>query len=68
MNPYHTLARSRLEELKKERESGLAQLSHLEQRVEELKHTLLRIGGAIQVLEELEHQSQPQTSPIPVTI
>lgn len=43
----------RLEELKEEFDSGQKMLADLEERVEELKRSLLRIEGAIQVLEEL---------------
>ncbi len=43
----------RLQELKSEFESGQKMLSDLEAQQENLKTTLLRISGAIQVLEEL---------------
>lgn len=43
----------RLEELREEFDSGQKMLADLEERVEELKRSLLRIEGAIQVLEEL---------------
>ena len=42
----------RLEELREEFDSGQEMLSDLEEQVEELKRSLLRIDGAIQVLEE----------------
>ena len=45
--------KQRLEELKREREAGLAQLKQLEKRADDLRRTLERISGAIQVLEEL---------------
>ncbi len=44
---------SRLAELKAEYESGQKMLADLERRQLELQQTLLRISGAIQVLEEL---------------
>lgn len=44
---------SRLAELKAEYESGQKMLADLERRQMELQQTLLRISGAIQVLEEL---------------
>ena len=44
--------RLRLEELKKEFETGQARLQELEMQESRLRETLLRISGAIQVLEE----------------
>jgi len=51
----------RLEELKTEFESGRNMLNEIEAKRNSLKETLLRISGAIQVLEEQlnnEHDSQ----------
>lgn len=45
--------RKRLNELKTEFESGQKMLTDLEQRQSNLKNTMLRISGAIQVLEEI---------------
>lgn len=42
----------RLEELKKEFETGQARLREVEMQEARLRETLLRISGAIQVLEE----------------
>ncbi|HWS90124.1 MAG TPA: hypothetical protein VN282_24355 [Pyrinomonadaceae bacterium] len=42
----------RLSELKAEFEAGQRQLQALENQADALRQTLLRIGGAIQVLEE----------------
>jgi chromosome segregation ATPase len=42
----------RLSELKAEFEQGQKMLADLESRQESLRHSLLRISGAIQVLEE----------------
>jgi predicted nuclease with TOPRIM domain len=47
---------ARLEELKKEYESGRAMLAELEGKEANLRSTMLRIAGAIQVLEELVAQ------------
>lgn len=44
--------RRRLEELKKEFETGQARLRELETEQTYIRETLLRISGAIQVLEE----------------
>jgi prefoldin subunit 5 len=43
----------RLKELKEEYQKGQGQLVALEQETANLKNTLLRISGAIQVLQEL---------------
>lgn len=43
----------RLQQLKEEFESGQKMLTDLEQQKANLEQTLLRISGAIQVLEEL---------------
>ncbi len=53
----------RLKELKAEYESGQKMLAELEARQEELHNTLMRISGAVLVLEEeLEKESQPPES------
>jgi len=44
---------ARLKELKEEYQKGQGQLVALEQETANLKNTLLRISGAIQVLQEL---------------
>lgn len=44
----------RLRELRAEQEAGQRQLAQLERRREELEATLMRISGAILVLEELQ--------------
>jgi chromosome segregation ATPase len=48
----------RLKELKAEFESGQKMLADLESQQANLKNTLLRISGAIQVLEELLAKTQ----------
>ena len=49
----------RLEALKKEFANGQARLQDLEMQEGHLRETLLRISGAIQVLEELLAQNKP---------
>jgi prefoldin subunit 5 len=44
---------TRLKELKEEYQKGQGQLVALEQETAEVRNTMLRISGAIQVLEEL---------------
>jgi hypothetical protein len=46
----------RLVQLKQELEKGQQQMALLDQRRQELRDTILRISGAIQVLEELREQ------------
>jgi prefoldin subunit 5 len=49
----------RVDELKAERQKGQQLLAELEGREAELRQTLLRISGAIQVLEELLAGAKP---------
>lgn len=51
----------RLEELKEEFESGQKVMSELEIKQKNLKETMLRISGAIQVLEEELQKAQKPT-------
>jgi len=48
-----TLIEQRLKELRAEFESGQKMLVNLENQQANIRDTLLRIGGAIQVLEEM---------------
>lgn len=50
----------KLAKLKKEFEKGQQQMALLDQRRQELRDTMLRISGAIQMLEELQ-------APVPIT-
>ena len=55
----------RLEELRSEFEAGQRMLAELDARRAELQQTLLRIGGAVQVLEELlDGQADPEAAPV----
>ena len=49
----------RLDELKKEFEIGQNRLQEMDRQQAHVRETLLRISGAIQVLEELLAQNQP---------
>jgi hypothetical protein len=51
--------KGRLEALKRDFESGERELSTLERRCDELRGALLRISGAIQVLEEVLKPAEP---------
>ncbi|HEX5869037.1 MAG TPA: hypothetical protein VFY65_01405 [Longimicrobium sp.] len=48
---------ARLAELRAERDRGEEMLAEMQQRQAALRDTLLRIQGAIQVLEEMQQQS-----------
>jgi len=50
----------RIEQLKKEYQTGQQQLNDLEERKKTLQTILLRISGAIQVLEELKNEEDSQ--------
>lgn len=60
-DPIRTKLENRLSELKREYETGQNQLAALENRAEELRATMLRISGAIQVLEEGLSEESPAT-------
>lgn len=64
--------KQRLTELKNEFETGQTMLAELQAKQAGLKETLLRISGAIQVLEEVlavdEHTPQPATAAVGETI
>jgi hypothetical protein len=57
----HTQLRTRLATLKSEQEAGERLMAELEQKQRNLRDTLLRISGAIQVIEEL--LAQPEEPP-----
>jgi predicted nuclease with TOPRIM domain len=50
----------RLEELKKEYETGQARLRELEAETNRVGETMLRISGAIQVIQEMLNESNEQ--------
>jgi hypothetical protein len=56
-------ARTRLELLRQEFETGQQQLAELDGRRAQLTETMLRISGAIQVLEELLGERPPREAP-----
>jgi len=58
-----TQIETRLQELKTEFETGQKMLAEIEQKKINLEQTLLRISGAIQVLEEM--LASEQSSPDP---
>lgn len=52
----------RLKDLKAEFEAGQQRLEALEDESQKLRHTLLRISGAVQVLEEMLAEQPPAAS------
>ena len=52
--------KKRLEELKKEYETGQARLRELEAETNHVGETMLRISGAIQVIQEMLNDSNDQ--------
>jgi predicted nuclease with TOPRIM domain len=56
---------SRIEVLKSEFETGQVKLRELEMQQSRLRETLLRISGAIQVLEEMLQSAKPDEEPAP---
>jgi hypothetical protein len=57
----------RLAPLKKEFETGQARLRELEAEIAYVRETMLRISGAIQVLEELTGESKPDSPKVAAT-
>jgi septal ring factor EnvC (AmiA/AmiB activator) len=55
----HQRLQTRLAQLKSEYQAGQQMLAELEQKQRNLRETLLRISGAIQVLEEELGQAAP---------
>lgn len=53
---------NRIETLRRELEVGQQRMRELEQQLAQLRDTMLRISGAIQVLEELQAQATPVNS------
>lgn len=49
----------RIDALRKEMEVGQQRMQDLERQLSQLRDTMLRISGAIQVLEELQAQAAP---------
>ena len=51
---------TRLEELRREYEAGAGVMNELQKKQDELRATMMRISGAIQVLEEVLAADAPQ--------
>jgi len=56
---------SRIAVLKSEFETGQAKLQELEMQQSRIREPLLRISGAIQVLEEMLASNKPDGEPVP---
>lgn len=56
-----TLIEDRLTELKAEFQKGKERLTELEKESRNIEEAMLRISGAIQILEELRASNQPDT-------
>ena len=56
---------ARLAELRAEFAKGKQKLEELDTQTREVQHALLRISGAIQVLEELDGENAPQKEGFP---
>lgn len=56
----HTLLTKRLHELRQEFTRGEEQLTELDRKRAQVRDTLLRISGAMQVLEELLHEGSAE--------
>jgi hypothetical protein len=63
-----TRLRQRLEGLRAEYEKGQKTLEDLEGQAAGVRATLLRISGAIQVLQEELGDGPPQAAPLPTTL
>jgi hypothetical protein len=57
------ILKARLKKLRQEYEAGMQALSDIQHRQDDLRATLLRISGAIQVLEELLGETPSATPP-----
>ena len=55
--------KARLEDLRNEYTAGMKAMAEIQRKQDELRTTLLRISGAIQVLEELSGEAKPAGSP-----
>ena len=53
----HDQVQVRLEALRKEMEAGQQRMHDLERQLAQVRDTMLRISGAIQVLEEIQAQA-----------
>jgi hypothetical protein len=61
-NPMTTMIEERLRQLRAEYARGEQQMAQLDQQRRELHETMLRISGAILVLEELAAESEPHAN------
>ena len=67
VHALHDQVRVRLEALRTELEAGQRRMLDLEREIAQVRDTMLRISGAIQVLEELQADAGPAAAAPGVT-
>ena len=60
--------RERLEDLRRELSDGEGVIAELQARQSQVRETLLRISGAVQVLEEVLQEEEAEAPPSPVPL
>lgn len=63
MIPAREILEQRIAELRAEFAAGEARIAQLDAQAQDVRHTLLRISGAIQALEEIIAIAEGETAP-----